>query len=216
MNPDTTAKLLTSDYYQNEDVVLMARDLLGKVIVTHTPDGTCSAIIVETEAYRGPDDRGCHAFGGRYTERTKTMYMPGGTAYVYTCYGVHPMMNVVTGLQGQAHAVLIRGVEPVDGKELMEVRRKMTGSHSLTSGPGKLTIAMGITRDMDGISLVENNASIQILDTGITIPESEIESGPRIGMSIHVGSCSHRPWRFYIRGNPWVSKPLKVDYTGKW
>lgn len=215
-NPSENLALIPSIFYQTDDVVSMARKLLGKTVLTRTPQGICTAKIVETEAYRGPDDRGCHAYGGRYTERTKTMYKQGGTAYVYMCYGIHPMLNVVTGPEGHAHAVLIRAVQPLDGIELMKIRRQTEVIESLTSGPGKLTVAMGITRHMDGVSLFDTYSPVIILDNSDTIDNTNIVEGPRVGMSKHVGSCSHRPWRFYLKGNPFVSKPLKVDYTGKW
>ena len=102
--------LISQNFYLNPDVVHLARQLLGKIITTKINGQTTSGVIVETEAYRGPDDRGCHAYGGRLTERTKTMYCAGGAAYVYICYGMHPMFNVVSGPQGDAHAILIRGI----------------------------------------------------------------------------------------------------------
>lgn len=216
MNTNIIQNIIPRAFYLSEDVVALAKSLLGKLIYTNTAAGITSAMIVETEAYRGPDDRGCHAYAGRYTDRTKTMYMEGGTAYVYMCYGVHPMFNVVTGPEGHAHAVLIRALQPVSGSELMRERRGTAEKYGLTSGPGKLTVAMGITREMDGTCLYDAASPVQLMDTGMIVQEQEIIYGPRVGMSRHVGSCSHRPWRFYIRGNPWVSKPLKVDYTGKW
>jgi DNA-3-methyladenine glycosylase len=210
-------KLLEKSFYQNSDVVQCARDLLGKILLTNVSDAITSGIIVETEAYRGFDDRGCHAFGGRFTERTKTMYLAGGHAYVYVCYGIHAMVNVVIGQEGDAHAILIRAVQPLSGIESMMLRRKMSQNKPvLTNGPGKLTVAMDISKDMDGLILYEKNSPMQILQNDIRINENQIVSGPRVGMSKHVGNCSHRPWRFYIKNNPWVSKPLVVNYTGKW
>lgn len=208
---------LQESFYQHNDVVSHARNLLGKILLTNIQGTITSGIIVETEAYRGPDDRGCHAFGGRYTERTRTMYLKGGHAYVYICYGIHPMVNVVTSAEGEAHAVLIRAIEPVDGIETMMERRKMSQpSTILTNGPGKLAVALGITKWMDGLPFFNEDSPIKILENGILLSESDVISGPRVGMSKHVGTCAHRPWRFYIKNNPWVSKPLKVDYTGKW
>lgn len=208
---------LSQSFYQHDDVVSHARNLLGKILLTTLHGTITSGMIVETEAYRGPDDRGCHAFGGRYTERTRTMYLQGGHAYVYICYGIHPMVNVVTSAEGEAHAVLIRAIEPIDGIQTMLERRKMRlPSPNLTNGPGKLTVALGITKYMDGLPLFNEDSPMKILENGTSLSESDVISGPRVGMSKHVGTCAHRPWRFYIKDNPWVSKPLKVDYTGKW
>ncbi|MBK8348312.1 MAG: DNA-3-methyladenine glycosylase [Saprospiraceae bacterium] len=212
----TTKDFLPESFYLSNDVVQLAKALLGKEILTQIHGQVTSGLIVETEAYRGPDDRGCHAFGGRYTERTKTMYTQGGVAYVYICYGMHPMMNVVTGEEGNPHAVLIRAIQPIEGAEIMAQRRKSASSkYVLTNGPGKLAIALGITKELDGTCLFNTVQPITIYNK-IIVPDSDIISGSRVGMSIHVGSCSHRPWRFYIKDNPWVSKPLFVDYSGKW
>ncbi|MBK9042346.1 MAG: DNA-3-methyladenine glycosylase [Saprospiraceae bacterium] len=209
-------KLLSASFYQNEDVVAMAKKLLGKTMVTEINGVVSSGMIVETEAYRGPDDRGCHAYGGRCTERTKTMFYTGGHAYVYICYGVHPMVNVVTGPEGFAHAVLIRAIQPLEGLEKMMDRRNINlNKPVLVNGPGKLTVALGINKEMDGQKFYEINSPLRLYEDN-EIPLHDIISGPRVGMSKHVGECSHRPWRFYIKNNPWVSKPLVVDYRGKW
>ena len=206
--------ILEQDFYMNPDVVHLARQLLGKTITTKIDGLTTSGIIVETEAYRGPDDRGCHAFGGRLTERTKTMYSPGGTAYVYICYGMHPMFNVVTGPEGDAHAILIRAIEPIEGIDLMISRRKQKlSSLMLTNGPGKLAVSLGIKKDMDGSILYQNESPIQISGGIQNYNDEHIVTGLRVGMSVHVGPCAYRPWRFYIKGNKWVSKPLIVRYN---
>lgn len=208
---------LSESFYQHDDVVAHARHLLGKILLTKIDDTITSGLIVETEAYRGPDDRGCHAFGGRYTDRTRTMYLKGGHAYVYMCYGIHPMVNVVTSAEGEAHAVLIRAIQPIEGiRTMMERRNVSQPSMHLTNGPGKLTVALGITKLMDGITFFNESSPLKILENDIVLSEDDIIAGPRVGMSKHVGTCAHRPWRFYIKNNPWVSKPLKVDYTGKW
>ncbi len=209
--------LLESSFYQDEDVVSMAQKLLGKILVTEVNGMMSSGMIVETEAYRGPDDRGCHAYGGRCTERTKTMFYEGGHAYVYICYGVHPMVNVVTGPEGFAHAVLIRAVQPLEGVEMMMEKRGINKDKPvLVNGPGKLTVALGIHKEMDGQKLFEQRSPVRLYDASEEILPETVVSGPRVGMSKHVGACSHRSWRFYLRDNVWVSKPLKVDYTGKW
>lgn len=209
--------LLESSFYQDEDVVSMAQKLLGKILVTEVDGMVSSGMIVETEAYRGPDDRGCHAFGGRCTERTKTMFYEGGHAYVYICYGVHPMVNVVTGPEGFAHAVLIRAIQPLEGVDMMMERRRINKEKPiLVNGPGKLTVALGIHKEMDGQKLFEQTSPLRLYDASMDILPEKVVSGPRVGMSKYVGACSHRPWRFYLRDNLWVSKPFKVDYTGKW
>lgn len=210
-----TISILPQSFYEKDDVVSIAKDLLGKIIRTEINGHITTGIIVETEAYRGPDDRGCHAYNHRITPRTKTMYMKGGHAYVYICYGMHPMMNVVTGPEGSAHAVLIRAIEPTSGNDIMVQRRGMEKlTATTTNGPGKLAVALGIEKSMDAC-LLNGSAPITILD-GITIQADNMYSGPRVGMTKHVGDCAHRPWRFYIKENPWVSKPLVVDYRGKW
>jgi|JI8StandDraft_2_1071088.scaffolds.fasta_scaffold01996_8 DNA-3-methyladenine glycosylase len=210
-----TISILPQSFYEKDDVVSIAKDLLGKIIRTEINGNITTGIIVETEAYRGPDDRGCHAYNHRITPRTKTMYMKGGHAYVYICYGMHPMMNVVTGPEGSAHAVLIRAIEPTSGNDIMVQRRGMEKlTPTTTNGPGKLAVALGIEKSLDAC-LLNGSAPITILD-GITIQADNMYSGPRVGMTKHVGDCAHRPWRFYIKDNPWVSKPLVVDYRGKW
>ncbi len=207
--------VLPKNFYQNDDVVQLAKELLGKLIITQIDGKITSGIIVETEAYRGPDDKGCHAFGGRYTERTKTMYAQGGTVYVYICYGIHPMLNIVTGPEGDAHAILIRALEPLEGIEIMLKRRNVLSLNpELTNGPGKLAVALGISKENNGSLLYDHQQSLLLLKSDLIIQEHNIICGPRVGMSHLVGACAHRPWRFYIRDNPYVSKPLIVNY--KW
>jgi DNA-3-methyladenine glycosylase len=213
----STSILLPEDFYLTEDVVSVAKQLLGKVITTNINGITTSGIIVETEAYRGPDDKACHAYGGRCTDRTKTMFENGGSAYVYICYGMHPMMNVVTAPKGVPHAVLIRAIQPIDGIDTMCARRQFeTLKPNLTNGPAKLAVALGISKSLDGAVLYNEDQAIKLYNQGLKVQEHEIISGPRVGMSHHVGSFAHWPWRFYIKNNAYVSKPLKVDYTGKW
>lgn len=207
--------VLPKNFYQSTDVVDLAKQLLGTIITTEISSKITTGIIVETEAYRGPDDKGCHAYGGRFTDRTKTMYNTGGSVYVYICYGIHPMFNVVTGPEGDAHAILIRAIEPVSGIEIMQERRNLYSlKPELTNGPGKLAVALGISKEMDGSLLFENNQPVSIGKGTIMVEEKDIISGARVGMSVHVGTCAYRPWRFYIKDNPWVSKPLVVNY--KW
>ena len=138
---------LTREFYTRRNVLTVARQLLGKLLVVPAPDGArVSGLIVEAEAYRGPQDRASHAYGGRRTNRTETMYRIGGTAYVYFVYGMYYQFNVVTNVVEIPHAVLIRAIEPVEGLEVMRRRRHGHSGHNLTNGPGKLCIALGIDR----------------------------------------------------------------------
>ena len=160
-------------------------------------------MIVETEAYRGPEDRASHAYGGRRTARTGTMYEIGGTAYVYFVYGMHHQFNVVTGVRDTPHAVLVRALQPVEGIELMRQRRGVASDRGLTSGPGKLCRALGIDRALDRADLLEDR--IWIEEGGGPIPPSAVAAGPRIGID-YAGEWVDKPWRFWIRGNPFVSR----------
>jgi DNA-3-methyladenine glycosylase len=203
----TTTKKLDRSFYTRHNVLGVARDLLGKLLVVPARDGTrVSGYIVETEAYRGPEDRASHAFGGRRTNRTETMYGLGGTAYVYFVYGMYYQFNVVTNFHDIPHAVLVRAVEPVEGIELMKKRRSGQPNRNLTSGPGKLCVALGIDRKLDRADLLGNKVW---LEEGIKIPKSQIVSGPRVGID-YAEEWIHKPWRFWIRGNPFVSKNPKV------
>src|SRR5882757_3650706 len=138
-------KKLSRDFYTRSNVLEVARDLLGKKLVVPRSNGTrVSGIIVETEAYRGPEDRASHAYDGRRTNRTETMYGIGGTAYVYFVYGMYHQFNVVTSVEDVPHAILVRAVEPVEGLDSIRQRRRGRPEYELTSGPGRLCIALGI------------------------------------------------------------------------
>ena len=192
-------------YYLNQDVIFLARDLLGKVLFTEINGNVTAGIIVETEAYFGVLDKASHAYGGRRTERTETLYSPGGVSYVYLCYGIHHLFNIVTSTEGEPHAVLIRAVEPLIGKEIMEFRRNMPASKTaISSGPGSAAKALGIDRSFNKKNLTDNE--IWIEDHGIRYSDEEIVAGPRIGVA-YAQEDALLPWRFYIKGNPYVSKP---------
>ncbi len=195
---------LPREFYTCANVLRVARELLGRLLVAPAPGGArVSGIIVETEAYRGPQDRACHAYGGRRTDRTRTMYEIGGTAYVYFVYGMYHQFNVVTGVEDVPHAVLIRALEPVEGLELMRERRWGRPDHGLTSGPGKLCLALGIDRTFDRADLLGTRVWIE---GGLRrIPPSAIAAGRRIGID-YAGEWADKPWRFWIRGNPFVSR----------
>jgi DNA-3-methyladenine glycosylase len=192
-------------FYQDSDVNSLAIKLLGKVLYTQVGDNITSGIIVETEAYKGVEDQASHAFGGRFTSRTQTMYEPGGVSYVYLCYGIHHLFNVVTAPAGIPHAVLVRGIEPLTGLDVMLSRRKMsTLKANLTAGPGALAMAMGIDRTLNGKDLLGDE--IWIADEGQLLDRPEIVSCPRVGVD-YAGEHALLPWRYYIKGNRFVSKP---------
>ena len=194
---------LARAFYARADVVAVARRLLGRLLVVPTRDGRrVSGIIVETEAYRGPEDRASHAYGGRRTRRTETMYASGGTAYVYFVYGMYHQFNVVTGMTDVPHAVLVRALEPVEGLPLMRRRRGGVAPLDLTSGPGKLCIALGIDRRLDGADLRGDRVW---LESGRRVRPAAIAAGPRVGID-YAQDWAARPWRFWLRGNPFVSR----------
>jgi DNA-3-methyladenine glycosylase len=191
------------EVYTRANVLTVTRGLLGKLLVVPTSDGTrVSGIIVEAEAYRGPQDRASHAYGGRRTNRTETMYGIGGTAYVYFVYGMYYQFNVVTNLKDIPHAVLIRSLEPVEGIEIMRTRRHGQPDHNLTNGPGKLSIALGIDRTLDSADLLGDRVWIE---EGEKVPARQISSGPRVGID-YAEEWVDKPWRFWIRDNPFVSR----------
>jgi DNA-3-methyladenine glycosylase len=186
-------------FYQRE-VVALARALVGQVLVHEAEDGTTAGRIVETEAYRGPEDLAAHSARGRRTPRVEAMWGPPGKAYVFLLYGMHSAFNVVAGLEGQPHAVLIRALEPTLGRELMARRRGLPlESRLLTNGPGKLCAALGIDRSRYGASLTEPP-----LYLAAGRRRAPLGRGPRINVD-YAGPWVPRPWRFYERGNPWVS-----------
>jgi len=200
---------LPREFYTRPNVLTVARDLLGKLLVVPARNGTrVSGLIVEVEAYRGPQDRAAHSYGGRRTKRTETMYGIGGTAYVFFVYGMYNQFNVVTNAQDVPHAVLIRALEPAEGIEVMRKRRQRHADRNLTNGPGKLCIAMGIDRKIDAADLLGNCVW---LEEGVTVRRSDIASGPRIGID-YAEEWVDKPWRFWIKDNPYVSKsPRRVS-----
>ncbi len=185
---------LPPSFYVTDDVVAVARDLLGKVLCTRLNGELAKAIIVETEAYAGVTDKASHAYGGRRTKRTEPIYAQGGTAYVYLCYGLHHLFNVVTNEEETPHAVLIRAGIPMTGTELMLKRRKKAKvDKTLLAGPGSLAKALAITTDHTGLSLM--NGQIWIEDRGIEIDEDSVLVGPRVGVD-YAGDDALRPYRF--------------------
>lgn len=198
-------KKLPAAYFKNEDTLFLSRDLLGKFLITNLNDhGETGGMIVETEAYMAPDDKASHAYNFRRTERTEVMYRSGGIAYVYLCYGMHHLFNIITHKVDMPHAILIRALEPTDGIEAMLARcGKMKTTPRLTSGPALLTKALGIRNIHTGVNLSEDQ--IWIEDRGISIPEERIEATPRIGID-YAEEFKTVPWRFTIKGHPSLSK----------
>jgi DNA-3-methyladenine glycosylase len=192
---------LTPEFYLDKNVVKIARSLLGKTLFTRIDGHVTAGKIVETEAYSWKE-RGCHAFKGK-TNRNAVMFDEGGVAYVYLCYGIHQMFNIVTNHKGSADAVLIRALEPVLGIEIMKERRGRIGNEfQLTSGPGKLSRALGIDRNLNGKSLFQNEVWIE--DGGASLPSKKIVSSKRIGID-YAGEDALLPWRFTIKDSLWVS-----------
>jgi DNA-3-methyladenine glycosylase len=191
---------LTEDFYVRDDVVEISRDLLGKVLCTRIGGKRTSVLITETEAYAGVTDRASHAFGDRRTRRTEPMYAPGGHAYVYLCYGIHHLFNVVTNVEDVPHAVLIRAGEPLEGLDLMlKRRRKERQDKTLLGGPGSTAQALGISTQLTGTSLLGDE--IWIEDRGIRIESSTISAGPRVGVD-YAGEDAELPYRFRVREIP--------------
>ena len=198
---------LPRSYYLNENVVEISRELLGKYLFTCIDGLTTGGYIVETEAYNGVNDKASHAYGNRQTPRTKTMFMEGGIAYVYLCYGIHEMFNIVTAVEGRPQAILIRAINPTDGIDVMLARRNMSlVKPNITSGPGSFAKALGISRNINAISL--QSEIIWIEDRGLCFKDEEIAAVPRIGVA-YAGEDALLPYRFYVKGNPYVSKPNK-------
>ncbi len=196
---------LSEDFYLSKEVVDIARKLLGKCVFTNINGEISGGFIVETEAYQGITDKASHAFGNRLTNRTKTMYQTGGVAYVYLCYGIHEMLNVVTSVEGEPHAVLIRAINPTEGIDLMLERRKMISlKNNLTAGPGSVAKALGVSRKMNGLSF--QGDEIWVEDQGLAFSEEEIAAVPRVGVA-YAKEDALLPYRFYVKGNPFVSKP---------
>ena len=199
---------LPADYYLNQDVVSLAKDLLGKVLYTDVDNQITAGVIVETEAYFGVKDKASHAYGGRRTNRTETMYAKGGIAYVYLCYGMHNLFNVVSSIKDEPHAVLIRAVEPIIGLNIIEERRNMSVSKAaISSGPGSAAKSLGIDRSFNAKDL--NGTEVWIEDHSIIYQDNEIVAAPRVGIA-YAQEHALLPWRFFVKNNKYVSKPNKI------
>ena len=204
----TAITLLHSDklpnaFYRQKNVCAVAKGLIGKVLVTNFKGALTAGRIVETEAYNGVADKASHAWNGRRTQRTETMYLDGGVAYVYLCYGIHHLFNVVTNLADIPHAVLVRAVEPLLGVEAMLKRTgKTKADHTLTRGPGNMSKAMGILVKHNALGLQTDE--LFIADDGCRIRPSQMMATPRIGVD-YAGEDALLPYRFILKDNPYVS-----------
>lgn len=184
-------------YYQHSDVISIAKALIGKCLFTNIGGTVTAGMITETEAYAGVADRASHAFGGRRTERTKIMYAEGGISYIYLCYGVHYLFNVVTGMKEEPHAVLVRAIYPAIGIEkMLERTRKNAISYKVTDGPGKLSKALGISTKQNGFKLNSDVVWIEDLKTGFN--EEDIMISERIGVQ-YAGEDAKLLYRFLLK-----------------
>lgn len=203
--------VLNGDFYRQRDVVSVSRQLIGKFLVTEF-GGRTAGMIIETEAYKGPEDKASHAYGGRRTKRTEAMYLDGGAAYVYLCYGIHSLFNVVTNTAGIPHAILVRAILPAEGMDLMAKRRgKKRTDPLLADGPGTLTQALGIGTVHNARPLTE--PPLWIEDRRVVITDDMIAAGPRIGVG-YAEEDAHLPWRFRLKKealNEIVNSPLYQD-----
>ena len=187
---------LPQSFYLRDDIVAVSRDLLGKVLCTEIGGLRTSAVITETEAYAGVTDKASHAFGDRRTRRTEPMYGPGGSAYVYLCYGIHHLFNVVTNESGVPHAVLVRAGAAHEGlATMLERRGKPAPDRALLAGPGSLARALGLTTELTGSSLLDGR--IWIEDHGLCVDEARIDVGPRVGID-YAEEDAARPYRFRV------------------
>ena len=201
-NPTLTTMILQETFYQL-DTITVAKELLGKILVHESKEGATTGRIVETEAYRGPEDEAAHSSGGRRTARNEVMYGVKGHAYVYFIYGLYYCFNITAGnVAGKPEAVLIRALEPLSGQEIMAKRR---GQHlkvaNLTNGPSKLCMAMGISKAQNKTDLT--SPPLYIKDA-LIVPQYDIFETIRVGVD-YSGEWKNRPWRFYIRDNRFVS-----------
>jgi len=200
---------LHQSFYLRADVVTVARELLGKILVTSFDGVITAGRIIETEAYEGVGDRASHAWSGRRTQRTEVMYASGGTAYVFLCYGMHQMFNVVTNQKEIPHAILIRALEPLEGiDEMLRRTGKAKLDYTLTRGPGNVAKALGISVVHTGALLAEQESNLYIADDGFTYTNEEVLATPRIGVD-YAGDHALWPYRFIVKGNKYVSAKKK-------
>lgn len=198
-----TFKKMPPSFYERQDVVAITKDLLGKLLVTNFGEKLTAGRIVEAEAYNGPFDKAAHSYNNRRTKRTEVMYAKGGVAYIYLIYGIHQMFNIVTNLEGVPNAILIRGVEPVLGIDIMLERSGKTAAGvELTRGPGNVGKALGFHTSQTGMSLTGDE--LFVADDGVSYIESEIMATTRIGVA-YAEEDAFLPYRFIVKGNKYVS-----------
>jgi DNA-3-methyladenine glycosylase len=197
--------ILPKSFYLEGDVVHISKKLLGKIIVTDIDNHVTFSRIVETEAYDGRMDKACHAYPNRKTPRTEVMFKEGGRSYVYLCYGIHYLFNIVTHAENVPNAVLLRAVEPIVGVEAMINRRKIHSQINLTNGPGKLANALGITRGLNDVVLYDGLSPIFIAEEKEKEYKPEIVQTTRIGVD-YAEEDALLPWRFYVKESPYVSR----------
>ncbi len=204
-------KKIPREFYTRDDTLEIAKDLLGKLLVVpNAADERVSAMIIETEAYLGAIDKAAHSYGNRRTTRTETMFAVGGTAYIFFIYGMYFQFNVVVGAVDTPHAILIRAVEPVENIEIMRMRRNAKSKNpnqkmpdkNLTSGPGKLCIALGIDRTFNNEDLLGEKVWLEDFKA---FSDSEISNGKRIGID-YAEEFAEKPWRFWVNDNLFVSR----------
>jgi DNA-3-methyladenine glycosylase len=197
---------LPREFYRRSDTLLIARELLGKLLVVPDEKGNrVAGMIVETEAYLGAIDKAAHSYNNRRTKRTETMFAVGGTVYVFFIYGMYFQFNVVVGEVNTPHAILVRAVEPVENIEIMRLRRGIMTDKNLTSGPGKLCVAFGIDKSFNNLDLLGDQIWLEAYKS---LTDAEIESGKRIGID-YAEEFAAEPWRFWVKNNPYVSRTAK-------
>lgn len=197
-------KVLPKSFFLNGDVTAISQRLLGKILVTNIDNQITIGRIVETEAYHGSKDKACHAYLHRNTKRTSVMFKDGGRSYVYLCYGIHSLFNIITHGEGQPNAVLIRALEPLEGIDIMKERRSIALAQNLCNGPGKLAQAMGIDKVVNDIVLYENSSPVWIGESNSDL-KFDIVTTTRIGVD-YAEEDALLPWRFYIKNNTYISR----------
>jgi len=208
MKTSARARRLVRADYADGNPARLARFFLGKALCVRAPDGYAEGIITETEAYGGIEDAASHAYRGRRTKRTEIMYAPGGVAYVYLCYGLHRLFNIITGPKDSPEAVLVRAVQITAGHDVVRRRRRGVAEKDWASGPGRVSAALGIALHHNGHDLAAGE-SIWIEDRGVKVPRKEIIAGPRIGIA-YAGDWVHVPWRFVWGGAENVRSPART------
>jgi len=203
--------ILNSSYFETEDILGLSEKILGKLLISTIDQKLCVSRIVELEAYKAPEDKGSHAYDNKRTKRTEVMFGPPGRAYVYLCYGIHKMLNIVSAKENMAHAILIRAVEPLHGVNTMMERRNTENIHQVGSGPGKLCQALGIDMQHNGLDLCNEHSELYIADAKY-LNKDDIIRSPRVGIA-YAQECAHWPWRFRIKGSPFTSLPKNVSYS---